>query len=153
MQDVISHLVSTNHFWAVSIGAGRGGEPTRYLATFDPVASPAAMVDGVRSLPWATVLEQFVESNEALAESVAGLDADGWETLAEAPPGHVPMRAVALHALWDAWIHERDITLPLGLAPSRRPTRSPAACATPPPSAPPSRSPPARHDVDRSSSR
>jgi hypothetical protein len=27
------------------------------------------------------------------------------------------MTSVALHALWDAWIHERDITLPLGLPP------------------------------------
>jgi hypothetical protein len=75
------------------------------------------MVAGVRSLPPATVLERFVESNEGVAESVAGLDDDGWSTLGEAPPGHVPLRAVALHALWDAWIHERDITLPLGLAP------------------------------------
>ena len=33
------------------------------------------------------------------------------------PPGHVPLGAVALHALRDAWIHERDIVLPLGLRP------------------------------------
>lgn len=116
VQDVIAHLVDANRFWAISIAAGRSGEPTRYLATFDPVASPAEMVAGVRSLSSAEVLERFVESNDAIAESVAGLDDDGWSTLGEAPPGHVPLRAVALHALWDAWIHERDIALPLGLA-------------------------------------
>ena len=27
------------------------------------------------------------------------------------------LHALALHALWDAWIHERDIVLPLGLPP------------------------------------
>ena len=117
VRDVVAHLVDTNRFWAISIAAGRAGEPTRYLATFDPVASPAEMVAGVRSLPPATVLERFVESTEGVAESVAGLDDDGWSTLGEAPPGHVPLRAVAMHAVWDAWIHERDITLPLGLAP------------------------------------
>ncbi len=117
VRDVVSHLVDTNQFWAISIAAGRSGEPTRFLAAFDPVATPAEMVEGVRSLPWVTVLERFVESNEAIAESVAGLDEDDWSILGEAPPGHVPLRAVALHALWDAWVHERDITLPLGLAP------------------------------------
>lgn len=117
VRDVISHVVDTNQFWAISIAAGRSGEPTRFLANFDPVATPAEMVEGVRSLPWGAVLERFVESNEAVAESVAGLDDDGWSMLGEAPPGHVPLRGIALHALWDAWIHERDITLPLGLTP------------------------------------
>ncbi len=118
VQDVIAHLVGVNRFWAISIAAARRGEPTRFLATLDPVATPAAMVDEVRSLSWATVLERFVESNEAIAESLAGMDHDGWSSvLGEAPPGHVPLRAVALHALWDSWIHERDIALPLGFAP------------------------------------
>jgi hypothetical protein len=75
------------------------------------------MVDGVRSLPSATVLARFVESTDAMAESVDGLDEEGWATIGEAPPGHVPLRGVALHALWDAWTHERDIVLPLGLDP------------------------------------
>jgi uncharacterized protein (TIGR03083 family) len=117
VQDVIAHLVSVNRFWALSISAGRSGAPTRFLGAFDPVASPAEMVDEVRSLPWATVLERFVDSNDAIAESVAGLDDDGWAMLGEAPPGHIPLRAVALHALWDAWVHERDIALPLDLVP------------------------------------
>jgi uncharacterized protein (TIGR03083 family) len=117
VQDVVAHLVDTNRFWAISMAAGRKGEPTRFLTDFDPVATPAELVGGVRSLPAATVLERFVESNEAIAESMAGLDDEGWSMLGEAPQGHVPLRALALHALWDAWVHERDIALPLGLAP------------------------------------
>ena len=31
--------------------------------------------------------------------------------------GHVSISAVAHHALWDAWVHERDILLPLGVEP------------------------------------
>src|SRR3954454_8503809 len=43
VQDVISHLSSTNGFWAFSIRAGVSGEPTRFLSTFDPGASPAEL--------------------------------------------------------------------------------------------------------------
>jgi uncharacterized protein (TIGR03083 family) len=117
VRDVIAHLVSTNQFWAFSIGAALAGEPTRFLATFDPVASPAELVDAGRSEPSSGVLDRFVATTEAIADAVGGLDDDGWSTLGEAPPGHVPLRAVALHALWDSWIHERDIVLPLGLTP------------------------------------
>ena len=37
------------------------------------------------------------------------------------PPGHVPIRLLAAHALWDGWTHERDIALPLGLTPPKEP--------------------------------
>jgi uncharacterized protein (TIGR03083 family) len=117
VQDVIAHLVTTNQFWAFSVGAARAGEPSRFLATFDPVATPAELVDAVRSLSAAEVLHQFVETTDALASAVDGLDENGWAMLGEAPPGHVPLRAVVMHALWDSWIHERDIALPLGLVP------------------------------------
>jgi uncharacterized protein (TIGR03083 family) len=121
VQDVIAHLVTTNQFWAASIGAALRGQPTRFLATFDPVVTADQLVDAVRSQSSAEVLDRFVETNEAIADIVAGLDDEGWSTLGEAPPGHVPLRAVALHALWDSWVHERDIVLPLGLVPVEEP--------------------------------
>ena len=121
VKDVIAHLVSTNQFWAFSIRAALGGEPTRFLTTFDPVTSPAELVEAGRSRSAADVLDQFIESNESLAAVVAEVDGDDWSTLGEAPPGHVPLSAVAMHALWDSWIHERDIVLPLGLVPVEDP--------------------------------
>src|SRR5207302_810982 len=104
-------------------GAALRGEPTRYLATFDPVTSPAQLVETSRSDAAADVLDRFVETIDALAATIAEVDgdADGWSMLGEAPPGHVPLHAVALHALWDSWIHERDVVLPLGLAPVEEP--------------------------------
>jgi hypothetical protein len=92
------------------------GEPTRFLGTFDPVATPLSMVEGMKALIPAEVLAQYDESVDALAAVVTGLDRDSWSVLGEAPPGHVSLEAVALHALWDAWTHERDCLLPLGLA-------------------------------------
>jgi len=121
VQDVVSHLVTTNQFWAFSIASALGGEPTRFLAAFDPVVSTVELVEAVRSQTPAEVRDRFVETNEAIADAIAELDDDGWSTLGEAPPGHVPLRALALHALWDSWIHERDIVLPLGLTPVEAP--------------------------------
>jgi uncharacterized protein (TIGR03083 family) len=113
-QDVVSHLVGVNEFWAASVRAGLEGVPTRMLASFDPVAHPPLMVDAMRTLSPREVLDQFVASNDAFVESVSSLDAHGWSTLAESPAGHVSIRLLAHHALWDAWIHERDIAVPLG---------------------------------------
>jgi uncharacterized protein (TIGR03083 family) len=113
-QDVVGHLTSTNQFWAFSIQAGLAGEPTTFLATFDPVASPAQLAEQQRGTASAQTLEAFLTSSAALADVIAGLDDDAWEVLAEAPPGHLPIRLVADHALWDGWVHERDILVPLG---------------------------------------
>ncbi|MCU1455071.1 MAG: hypothetical protein JWN46_3217 [Acidimicrobiales bacterium] len=115
IQDVVAHLVTTNQFWALSISSGVRGEPTRFLKGFDPVATPAQMVEAVRSWTAVETLEQYTESNGALAASIEALDERSWSALAEAPPGHLTVALVALHALWDSWIHERDIVLPLGL--------------------------------------
>ena len=114
--DVAIHLASTNSFWEASIRSGVAGSPTEYLASFDPVATPAQMV-AAADLDAAEVVEGFAESTESLATLVAELAPSDWEALAESPPGHVSVSLVAHHALWDSWIHERDILLPLGQAP------------------------------------
>ena len=64
------------------------------------------------------VLDLFVATNDALFSTLEGLDDLGWSTLAESPPGDVTVRLLMSHALWDAWIHERDILLPLGIEPT-----------------------------------
>jgi hypothetical protein len=116
VKDVVAHLVSTNQFWTFSIGAGQAGEPTRFLSTFDPVRSPEALVDATRAQSPGEVLAAFVDGTEQLAAAVDGLGDAEWDGLVgEAPPGHVPLRGVVLHALWDGWVHERDVVLPLGL--------------------------------------
>ena len=116
-RDVIIHLDSTNNFWAFSIGAGVRGEPTQFLATFDPVASPAKLVAGSTGVSAGEALDRFVASTDALAAVLTSLSDDDWSARAESPIGHVSISVVAHHALWDAWVHERDILLPLGVEP------------------------------------
>jgi uncharacterized protein (TIGR03083 family) len=113
-RDVIVHLESTNAFWEFSIAAGRTGEPTRMLQTFDPVASPAKLV--ARSeISWPEVAERFAASSATFTALLESLDETDWPKIAEAPPGHITISATAHHALWDSWVHERDVLLPLGL--------------------------------------
>ncbi|MFL6205840.1 MAG: maleylpyruvate isomerase family mycothiol-dependent enzyme [Acidimicrobiales bacterium] len=117
VRHVITHLVSTNQFWLLSIMQALAGEPTRFLARFDPVASPAQLVEQDRGTPWAATFEAYRASSAELVRAVESLDDRGWDAIGEAPPGHVPLRLVADHALWDCWVHERDILLPLGRTP------------------------------------
>lgn len=116
VQDVIIHLSSTNSFWAFSISAGLAGDPSTFLSTFDPVASPAELVERAQGTSVAQALDELTAGNDALEAVLARVDGPGWAIPAEAPPGHLPIRLVADHALWDAWIHERDILVPLGRA-------------------------------------
>ncbi len=115
VRDVIAHLVGTNRFFTYSIASGLAGTPTRLLDGFDPVATPSAMVDAMSAQSTSELLDGYCEGTEALAGTIGGLDRDSWLLPAEAPPGHIAVHAVVLHALWDAWVHERDILLPLGL--------------------------------------
>lgn len=117
VQDVVTHLITTNQFWAFSIQAGLDGSSTELLATFDPVTSPAEMVAGVGAMPVGDTLAQFTESAEAFVGLVEGLAASDLDVLAEAPPGHVSVARVCDHAVWDSWVHERDVVLPLGRPP------------------------------------
>lgn len=117
-RDVITHLQSTNQFWSFSIAMGLKGDPTRFLATFDPVASPAQLVADAPAISTAELLDQFAASTEGFAAQLESLDDTGWRTTAEAPVGHVSISTLAHHAIWDSLVHERDILLPLGVAPT-----------------------------------
>lgn len=116
-RDVIAHLHVTNTFWQFAIAAGLRGEPTQLLADFDPATTPAELVAEGGGLSAGEVLEGFMASTASLVKLWGSLDDDDWTTLAEAPPGHVSVSALTHHALWDSWVHERDVLLPLGLAP------------------------------------
>lgn len=116
VRDVIVHLGITNQFWTMSVAAGVAGEPTRMLEGFDPATTPLALGAGNDDSS-ADVLEQFLQASAAWRSTLEGLSSAYWEAQAEAPPGHLSVSAVAHHALWDSWVHERDILLPLGETP------------------------------------
>lgn len=116
-RDVAAHLAIVDTFWGYSISKGRKGEPSETLVDFDPVATPAAMVASTSSMSAVDTLTQLTASTERLLTLVEGLDERAWMLPAEGPPGHIAISAVVHHALWDAWVHERDVMLPLGQTP------------------------------------
>jgi hypothetical protein len=91
------------------------------LANFDPATTPELIVEPMRALSPSEVLDQFLTSNDGYLDAISELDTAAWSAPAESPPGHLPIRLLASHALWDSWIHERDIALPLGLTPPEEP--------------------------------
>jgi uncharacterized protein (TIGR03083 family) len=119
-RDVTLHLATAVAFWEMSIRAGLAGQPTEIMAAFDPVATPQQMVADSPLSP-DEVVELLAASTESLAACLDELTPTDWTLLAEAPPGHVTMSAVLHHALWDSWIHERDVLLPLGMSPVEEP--------------------------------
>ena len=117
VRDVIAHLAGINPLYAMSAVAGLAGNPTRVMPYFDPAVSPLRMLEDIASLSPAEVLALFVSSNAELFATVEALDDGGWSTVAESPLGEVSIRLLMSHALWDSWIHERDILIPLGIEP------------------------------------
>jgi uncharacterized protein (TIGR03083 family) len=115
VRDVVAHLVTVNDFWTLSVRSGIAGSPTRILETFDPAAHPPMLVAALDELPSQEVYARFVTANAQFLGALDELGADGWSTIVETPAGHVPAWALGHHALWDSWIHERDVALPLGI--------------------------------------
>jgi uncharacterized protein (TIGR03083 family) len=118
VRDVIADIAGINPLYVMSAVAGLAGEPTRLMPHFDPAVSPLRMVEQVAALSSAQVLDLLVSSNAELIASAEALDGSGWCTSAESPLGEVPIRLVMSHALWDSWVHERDIVIPLGMTPT-----------------------------------
>jgi uncharacterized protein (TIGR03083 family) len=116
-RDVVCHLLDVDSFWTLSLEAGRVGTPTSYLATFDPKASPLDLVEARSAMSVADVYGQFAKNTAALRTTVESFDEKDWRSRSESPIGHVSSRLTLAHALWDSWLHEWDVLVPLGLAP------------------------------------
>lgn len=114
---VIGHLVVVDGFWNLVLGnALAGSEPTRMLRGFDPSSSTDDLVAATVDRPVAELVDQFATGTATLAETVGRFTDDTWSRRAESPMGHLPAHLLLAHALWDSWLHERDITVAAGTA-------------------------------------
>lgn len=114
--EVVQHLVSADGFWVLTLAGRRQAEPTTYLRGFDPTTSPDAVIAPKRDASRDEALAAFGESTDQLAAALDDIGDDEWSLQSESPFGHVPLRVIAAHALWDSWLHERDVLVPLGRA-------------------------------------
>jgi hypothetical protein len=95
--------------------------PTTFIRGFDPSTGTDVFVDPMLELPTEVIFQQLIDGTDAFVMMVEAFAADDWDAPGEAPFGHVSARLLLAHALWDSWLHERDILEPLGLAPPIEP--------------------------------
>lgn len=118
-KDVCHHLVTADGFWAMSLLGRAEATPTTFLRGFDPTSTPGAVIAPMREQPARAALESLTASTDQLLEALSGIDEGEWTAMrSESPFGHVSLLVIAAHALWDSWLHERDVLLPLGHAPA-----------------------------------
>jgi uncharacterized protein (TIGR03083 family) len=112
--DVLRHGCDVDR-WIRSIWVGE-----LPFAGFDPRVTPHESVIEARSVPDVEIRDLFVASTDEMATEVEGAGPDRWGLPSLSPAGVVPWWQSLLHVLFDSWLHERDVLLPLGLAPDER---------------------------------
>jgi uncharacterized protein (TIGR03083 family) len=116
---LVSHLVTVDGFFVLQLGNARAGAPpTTFLREgFDPSTATDDLVGPLLELSNDVLLERFAAGTDAFVETVERFDDSGWAGTGESPFGHIPARYLLAHSFWDSWLHERDLFVPLGLAP------------------------------------
>ena len=84
------------------------------FSAFDPRVTPHELVVEGRAVPDVEVRDRYVESAEAMAAEVDSSGPEQWGAPSLSFVGAVPWWLGLLHALFDSWVHERDVLLPLG---------------------------------------
>jgi uncharacterized protein (TIGR03083 family) len=117
VRDIAQHLVSGAQFLGYTLHQARKGEATHLLANFDAQQTPktaTSMFDGSST---AELLHHLSVMDARVDAELDALAASGWGATAEAPPGKVAAHVSVNHFLFDSWVHERDVMLPVGQTP------------------------------------
>ena len=114
---LVRHLASVSQFAGYTLHQAAKGDATRLLEGFDPQATPGAAAELLGELEPPRLLDTLREYDGHIEKTVADWSSDDWRRLAEAPPGHVPAFLSLSHFLFDSWVHERDLLLPMGEVP------------------------------------
>lgn len=111
VSQVVQHLASGSQFLGYTLHQANKGEATRLLQSFDPQTTPGDAARMFAGLPEAELLEQLRAVD---AQVDAELERSNDAAMAESPIGSVPAHLSVNHFLYDSWVHERDLMLPLG---------------------------------------
>jgi uncharacterized protein (TIGR03083 family) len=94
------------------------GEHSVFGAGFDPNASPSRFVELRAAQAVAETLEQLDTATNATTAAMEALrDRMPTPQMTAVWGQEVDWRLFVTHMFWDAWLHERDLLLPLGRAP------------------------------------
>jgi len=114
---LVRHLASVSQFAGYTLHQAAKGDATRLLEGFDSQVTPGAAAELLGELEPTRLLDTLREYDGHIEATVADWSSNDWRRLAEAPPGHVPAYLSLSHFLFDSWVHERDLLLPMGEVP------------------------------------
>jgi len=113
--DIVNHLADMAALGAQAVlNAATGQPPSGILTGFNPQTAPKQLTDAAVRDP--DVARARIHA--ALEAPLAVLDGAGPEFEAlqvETPLGAQPYAVALMHVIWDVWLHERDLFLPLGM--------------------------------------
>jgi uncharacterized protein (TIGR03083 family) len=112
--DVVGHLR-----WGTEVGVEllrrvEQGCGDRLFEGFDSRLTPRSALEPLRGRDPAEHLAAVRGGTTTLLAVARDLAARGVEEEADTPLGWVPWPLAVNHLLWDSWLHERDVLVPLG---------------------------------------
>lgn len=127
VHDVVRHVVQMNEMMVGVVAATRAGERYERTRGFDPKTTPSVWLAEAPATEPEETLAAFERTTLAVID--AG-DALGTDVLVGSPVGRQPWPRVVLHAVFDALVHERDVTEPLGRSAPATPVQVPVPAYT-----------------------
>jgi uncharacterized protein (TIGR03083 family) len=122
--DLAQHLVSGAQFLGYTLHQSRKGEATRLLVGFDSQQTAVVTATQFAGLSPQGLLEQMTAMDARVDDELDWLAAGDGAAFAEAPPGKVRAHVAVNHFLFDSWVHERDLMLPVDEIPVTEPTEA-----------------------------
>jgi uncharacterized protein (TIGR03083 family) len=113
--DLVNHLADTTAWATESIAAATENRTTSIFDGFNVRDTPKRLTDNApRDLDTARArLHAAMADNMRQVPAALALH----DRLSPTPLGPQPFPVAALHVMWDTWLHERDLLLPLGITP------------------------------------
>ena len=112
--DLVSHMTDTNRWMLAALAAAQDPSLPSPFDGFDNRVTPHEGVVAARGRSPVDLLEDLTSGTEQVAKALAaGADPDF--PLVKFTVGWYRAPFAGLHLLWDSWLHERDVLLPLGL--------------------------------------
>lgn len=114
---LVQHLASGAAFLGWTLHQSNKGVQTELLAGMDTHTTVEAATAALDAMSRDELVAALHDADANIARVTEPHAANGWTSLAEAPPGHLPAHLALSHFLWDSWVHEHDLLLPVGQQP------------------------------------
>lgn len=112
VHQTVRHVADTHELGA---GAANGDTEGNEIVGFDPNSTPDAWLDDSAGESPAATIDRFAAATTRLRSGVSNRLAADDQTQSRTVYGTAHWTTNVVHILWDSWLHERDILLPLGL--------------------------------------